>query len=213
VKTYGITTCVCGRTIRVAASGSQLPKDFLCQCGVLHWAYEPLVCTRIFDRARMELQGGDWTLSILLSAIAVEFEAKRLFEKWKPLDLGFYPASEADKAAWDREWRKSRAVAARLSKLSSMLVGQTFDSFVRCHGSLLHPIFLKYHGSATCCFRPSHFFVVELFDRRNRIAHSGYIDFQQPDAEMCLDLANALLQILAEMDVLRIRALEAKHRA
>jgi hypothetical protein len=55
------------------------------------------------------------------------------------------------------------------------------------------------------------FFVKEFFYKRNRIAHFGKIDYQQPDAEMCFTLGSTLWQILTEMDAHRRRALEAKH--
>jgi hypothetical protein len=55
------------------------------------------------------------------------------------------------------------------------------------------------------------FFVKEFFHKRNKIVHFGKIDFQQPDAEMCLTLATTLSQILTAMDAQRRRALEGKY--
>jgi len=42
------------------------------------------------------------------------------------------------------------------------------------------------------------------------IVHSGKIDFQQDDAEICFTLAKTLYKILEAMDLHRRSALEAK---
>jgi hypothetical protein len=52
-----------------------------------------------------------------------------------------------------------------------------------------------------------------LFHKRNRIVHSGEIDYQQDEAEKCITLAATLFEVMGAMDKERIKALDAKQKA
>lgn len=97
-----------------------------------------------------------------------------------------------------------------LDKVSVLLTGISFDSFLVQNGHLLTPLQTKYqHWKSTASFKD--LFVKELFHKRNRIVHFGKIDFSQPEAQMCFNLASTLWQILVAMDTHRRHELEAKH--
>jgi hypothetical protein len=47
---------------------------------------------------------------------------------------------------------------------------------------------------------PTQYFQHELFNRRNRIVHWGYVNSNHAEAELCHKVAVALVSILREMD-------------
>jgi hypothetical protein len=178
---------------------------------------EPLgnvVGMAILGRAAAELQNGDWTLVIVLGAMAVECDMAYLFMKWKGIELmNTRMPGDADRHEWEKQWREDvRSVAARLDKVSELLTGQPFDSFLAKNGGLLKPLHAPYPDS-TAETSPKKFFIRELFHKRNKIVHFGEINFQQPAAEMGLTLATTLSHILSAMDAQRRLALEKKHAA
>jgi hypothetical protein len=164
----------------------------------------------ILGRAWTELKDGDWTLAILLSAMAVECDLAYLFMKWNKEDLLLTRTpDDADREKWEEQWRKAFAITAKLDKVSALVAGLPFDSFLAQNSGLWQDIQAKYPVS-TKYPSPKEFFDKEFFRKRNKIVHFGEIDFQQPDAEMCNALARMLFRILGAMDDER-RALNAKH--
>jgi hypothetical protein len=209
-------TCGCGETFPVHVSGTQFPKAAHCpECHSSIWLVEPLgnvVGMAILGRAATELQSGDWTLSIVLAAMAIECDMAYLFMKWRGIDLmDKRMPGDADRDAWEKQWREDvRSVAARLDKVSELLAGQPFDSFLAHSAELVKPVHTQYPASKSEP-SPKKFFITELFHRRNRIVHFGEINFQQADAEMCLTLATTLSQVFSAMDAQRRLDLDAKH--
>jgi hypothetical protein len=207
-------TCGCGETFPVHVSGTHLPKSADCpNCHAPIWLIEPLgnvVGMAILGRAETELKDKDWTLAIVLAAMAVECELVYLFLKWNRVDLILTRnPTDADEQEWEDQWRKWLSIALRFDKVSEFLTGQSCDSFLGTNASLLKALHTKYPASAAAA-SPKDFFIKELFHRRNRIVHYGEINFQQTDGEMCVFLAAILSQILAAMDAKRRSALKAK---
>ncbi|MGH2639509.1 MAG: hypothetical protein ACRDF4_09560 [Rhabdochlamydiaceae bacterium] len=205
--------CQCGRQLTLETSGTKLPPDILCpDCHTSISFIEPLansVAIRIFGRAWAELEREDFTLVIVFCAMAVECEMAGLFIKWKGVELmATRTPTEADKNVWAEQWRKWLGIAVKLNKVSELLTGKDFDSFLSHNASLLKPLHEKYPNSQTYQ-SPKDFFQKELFDRRNKIVHLGAINFQQVEAEMCFSMAVTLRQILNEMDSQRNKRLQA----
>jgi hypothetical protein len=209
-------TCGCGETFPVNVRGTQFPKSAHCpKCHSSIWLIEPLgnvVGMAILGRAATELQSGDWTLAIVLGAMAVECDMAYLFMKWKGIDLmNTRKPADTDRDEWEKQWREgARTIAARLDKVSGLLAGQPFDSFLAQNGGLLKPIHTQFPASKSEP-SPKKVFITELFHKRNKIVHFGEINFPQADAEMCLTLATTLSQVLSAMDAQRRLALDAKH--
>ena len=203
-------------TFPVFVTGTNLPKWVVCPaCEQLVWLVQPLgniVGMAILGRAQTELKNEDWTLTIVLAAIAVECELVYLFMKWSRIDLMLVRnPTDADDEEWEKQWRDDvRSIAARLDKVSGLVTGQSFDSFLSQNSGLLKAVDAQYRASNNPA-SPKDFFIKEIFHRRNRIVHFGNIDSQQSDAESCLKLASVLSQILAAMDAQRRRALETKY--
>ena len=214
MKVSVTVTCHCGHQTTLETSGTQDPADPKCSaCDTAFYFVQPLgnfVGMRIFNRAWTELQNGDFTLVIVLSAMAVECELARLFFKWHEVDL--FPVQIADKDELEKTWRKWVSIAVRLDKVSTLLTGESFDSFLSHNPEFLKSISTKY-PTFTAGTSPKDFFIKEFFYKRNKIVHAGEINYQQPDGDMCFTLANALLGILEAMDKQRIKAMDEYHTA
>jgi len=209
--------CNCGETFAVYVIGTQFPEDAQCpKCNSTIWLVPPLgnlVGMAILGRANAEVQGGDWTIAIVLCAMAVECDMAYLFMKWNRVELmAIRDPNGTDEEAWETEWRKILGVAPRLDKVSSLLTGKPFDLFLSQESRLLQSLHMRCTAS-TAVESPKEFFIKELFHKRNKIVHFGEINFQKADAEMCLRLATTLTQILRAMDAEGSRALDAKHSA
>jgi hypothetical protein len=130
--------CSCGENFPVHVTGSQLPKSAKYpKCSASIWLIEPLgnvVGMAMLSRANAELESQDWTLAILLAAMAVECELVYLFMKWNRIDLMPVKATDADDEAWEEEW--PRTIAKRLEKVSQLLTSQSFDSFLSQNSAL-----------------------------------------------------------------------------
>jgi hypothetical protein len=201
-------TCSCGETFAVHVSGTKFPNDVQCpKCHSAIWLVEPLgnvVGMAILGRASAEHHNGDWTLAIVLGAMAVECDLAYLFMKWNRIELlSTRDLAEGDEDAWEKQWRDEvRTVGARLDTVSALLVREPFDAFLSHNSRFLQPVCMRYPEFKTEK-SPKQFFIKELFHRRNKIVHSGEINFQQTDSEMCLTLATTLSQILSAMDAQR----------
>jgi hypothetical protein len=206
-------TCNCGEIFSVPVTGSKFPRSVQCpKCESSIWLIAPLgnlVAMAILSRAATELlKNGDWTLAILLSAMAIECDLAFLFMKWKRIDKDL--PTDADHEGWENEWRDIRGIAAQLEAVSVLLTGKSFDAFVYQNSVQLITILAKYPTFESTT-SPKVQFVEELFRRRNKIVHFGKIDFEQPDAEVCFELATRLSKILATMDAERNNALRLKY--
>lgn len=85
-----------------------------------------------------------------------------------------------------------------------MLTGAKFDAFIASCNGLSSTIQATYSqlGDGS----PRDFFVKELFWKRNTILHSGKIQFGEPEAELGMQIAMTMLQVIDVMD-------RAKHKA
>ena len=83
-------SCSCGESFAEDVVGTEVPETVHCpRCGSPIDLIAPLgnvVAMAILSRARTEFENGDWTLTIVLSAMGVECELVFLFMKWSRLD-------------------------------------------------------------------------------------------------------------------------------
>ena len=115
----------------------------------------------------------------MLGAIGVECELVYLFMKRNRIDLELVSKrtpTDADDQVFENQWRDdAHTVVARFDKVSELLTGQPFDSFLSQHNGLLQAIHAKYPASKNAN-SPKDFFIKELFHRRKKIVHSGKSD-------------------------------------
>jgi len=141
--------CRCGEMFSVNCSGTQFPQSVECpNCDATIWLVQPLgnmVGMAILRRAATELHNEDWTLAIVLGAMAVECDLAYLFMKWNRIEImSARMPNDVDEGSWEKEWRDMRTVAARLDKVSGVLVGQPFDAFLIENGDLLEGLYKRY---------------------------------------------------------------------
>jgi hypothetical protein len=146
--------CGCGEKFTLEIVGSEPPEYAQCpKCHSSGYVFKPLgnlVTRLLMERAKQELVGGDVTIAILLSAIAVEGEMAYLFFKWKGIDSGKVLANQTadDKEQWEKEWTGMRSVGKRLDELSRLLTGKPFDEFARPNKKLLEPALTGYNPAS-----------------------------------------------------------------
>jgi len=202
-------TCQCGHHFSVEAIGAEPLKDTECpKCLMPIWLPQGLadfVSIRIMNRAYAELENKDFTLAIVLSAMAVEAELARQYIKWRGIDFGLTAVHEplnAKDEEWAEEWRGFQTVKKRLDKVSLLLTNQTFDSFIVNNDDLSKAIEIS-HPEFKNCVSARDFFWQELFDKRNRILHRSKIDFQEQDGKTCFALAKSMFHAKTVMDKYR----------
>jgi hypothetical protein len=217
MKFQALTRCQgCGERLTAEMKGSEPYPDLRCECGAVMYAVEPCgtpISRRLFCRAQAELLGEDFSLAIILSAISVECELAFLYSKWRMLGVGLIPSevTPADTAAWEEGFRKlPGGLSNKLDEVTRLLTGVSFDLFIANRNDLTNVVRLVHPDIGMKS--PRAFFVQELFWKRNRIMHSGYVQYGKPDAEACVRIAMSLLQIIREADKERYTRLDDELR-
>jgi hypothetical protein len=204
--------CQCGKETVLEATGSQPFPDTDCpDCGAgIRIIDNGFVSWRVFNRSLLELEFRDFTLSIILSAMAVECELARLFMKWKNIELVMLGtlATQDQEDSWEDELRKTSRIVTRLDLICKFLAGEDFDAFFSKNAGLIKAL-RERHPESVGSTSPKAFFQQHLFRKRNGIVHFGRIDFGQSEAEACHHYAATLFQALREMDFVRIKKLDA----
>ena len=122
------------------------------------------------------LASGDYTLSTVLGAVAVESELGRIYIKWRETETGLpNEMTDADRENFEDELRKYFKIVDRLDMVSEYLTKLKFNEFVRADASL-NAFVVKAHPDAASGPSLKNFFETELFWKRNAIAHAGKID-------------------------------------
>jgi hypothetical protein len=198
-------TCGCGGRIAFTTNGDNRFPDAQCaSCGIpghLIDALSPsVVADRLIRRSKDELDGGDYSLAILLSAIAVETFLTRIFLKLKGMQHfagGFEWPDEAQAARWEQEYPRSGGFIGPANFVSNRLVQTSFDQFVATN-----PIANAYFDALpnSNLLTLSSICQNELFTKRNRIAHWGYVNSTKEEAEQCL--GGEVLEVLGTGEVL-----------
>jgi hypothetical protein len=198
--------CGCGGTYVFAAHGDTEFGEATCSsCGSVASLIDPVSVSvtgeRLLYRSKADLDGGDYSLSIVVAVMAVESFLTRLFLKLKGMEnyaVTFEPPTPAQEAEWEKEFPKSGGFPNTAGFVSQRLVGRTFDEFVAT-SKKASAIFSELPDSHEAS--PTQYFQNQLFRRRNRIAHWGYVNTSKSEAHLCHAVAVAAVSILREMDV------------
>ncbi len=196
----------CGCKFLTAGYAEQKFPPATCpECGVTINIVDPLSVSvgaeRLLYRSQNELQGKDFSVSIICSAIAVESFLTAAFIKWKGIEnfgaVGRFP-SEAETDAWEKEFPRNGGFDKKPADfVSNFLAGVDFDSFVATDPIATEVMkgFLDSVGES-----PKRYFQKTLFARRNRVIHWGNLSYERADAELCFKAAQAILTIFRTMD-------------
>lgn len=204
--------CECGGQYTFSAYGDAKFGWANCaKCDKAAHMMDPLsvsvTAERLLHRSKAELENGDYSLSIVIAVMAIESFLTRLFLKLKGMDnfttTFTWPTATQD-SEWEQEYPRSGGFSGPIGFVSQRLLGTTFDKFVFAD-SAASAIFAAIPNPSQVA--PTLFFQNELFKRRNRIAHWGYVNSDRAEAELCHMIAVGLMSILREMDRTRYRNL------
>jgi len=197
--------CSCGGVFPFATYGeAQWPTVVCTKCGMAGGQINPLsvsvTAERLLNRSKLELDGGDYTLSILIGTMAVESFLTRLFFRVKGMDsfaTTFTWPTEAQEKQWENEYPRKGGFTSPANFVSKATTGMTFDDFVGSNATTIK-ILAGFPDAAGLSAKQ--YFQSNLFYLRNRIAHWGYVSTSKGEAERCFALAVAIVSIFREMD-------------
>jgi hypothetical protein len=136
----------CGTQLSISYKGTEAVPSIQCnECGtMLHHidGHFPVV-DRLLARSNHELVDGDWTIPIVLDAIACESLIASLNKKWTQVPKSVpSEITEKDNEKWVEGFRSMRSVGERLNKTSRMMVNRPFHEYVQ-RKRKANPVFRK----------------------------------------------------------------------
>jgi len=197
--------CSCGGVFPFATYGEAPWPTVVCaKCGMAGGQINPLsvsvTAERLLYRSKQELEGGDYTLSIIIGTMAVESFLTRLFFRVKGMDsfaTTFTWPTEAQEKVWENEYPRKGGFTGPADFVSKATTGMTFDEFVESSATA-KKIMAGFPDAAGLSAKQ--YFQSDLFYPRNRIAHWGYVSTTKDEAERCFALAVAIVSLFREMD-------------
>ncbi len=216
--TIDVPCRTCGAVYPVTGYGEKsFPQVFCPTCRVAIYCVDPLsislVADRLLFRSRAEIDGGDPTVSIICSAVAVEAALTQVFVKWKKIEHKVGEPTAAQQEDWKAEYKKPGGFKKSADFVSKYLTDKTFDNFVKD--------FVLEKGLAALIGSESRLgegeltvsYVYEkLFRKRNRVMHWGEVGFEMGDALSAFTSACDALSVLKAMDRARCEAMERSFR-
>jgi hypothetical protein len=205
-------TCHCGESLPFVTYGDGRWPGVVCsKCGTAAGLIDPLSVSvtteRLLYRSKAELERGDYSLSIVIGTMAVESFLTRLFFKVKGMDCyatTFAWPTEAQEKSWEAEYPKKGRFTGPADFVSKATTGITFDEFV-AKNVVAKKIMSGFPDAVNTSAKQ--YFQSTLFHVRNRIAHWGYVNTSQSEAERCHSLSVAIVSILREMDRIKYSGL------
>ena len=207
-----LTDCSCGYRFTAFGYGSsEIPPANCPQCGQRIHMLDPLtisvVADRLLLRSHHDMISGDFTVSIICAAMAVECALTQVFLKWRKLNHlseTQKTATELEQIAFEREYKKKTspggfAIAADF--VSASLTNKKYDEFVTDFikkssvPELIKAGFPKYESQAKAAFIHE-----ELFAKRNRIMHWGEVSYSKETAASSLAVAGTAISVFKTID-------------
>lgn len=221
-----VTCSTCGSDLSATGYGEKSFSPVCCPtCRVAIFCVDPLsisiIADRLLSRSRAEIDGGDTTVSIICSAVAVEAALTQVFVKWKKIDQKALEPTAAQRKEWENEYkncaRRDKSKRSGFEKsanfVSNYLTGKMFDDFVSA--------FIKKNGIAALIgsesprqeseLKASHVYE-KLFHKRNRIMHWGEVNLEKDDALSAFTAACDAIAVLKFMDQERCEAVRRSYR-
>jgi hypothetical protein len=214
LNTIDPVCAVCGTQLSISYKGTEPVPSAQCEeCGTIlhHIDGDFPVVDRLLTRSRRELKAGDWTIPIILDAIACESLIASLNKKWTLIHKGVpSEITQADEQAWDQDFRGIRTVAERLNASSRLMVSSAFDEYIhrkrKANAAFRSNFSLYEKVSPITCFQE------RIFEPRNKIVHWGFINSTEKIASECHTHAQNLIRLLLIMDRGRYEAFDKSLR-
>lgn len=217
--------CNCGSNFSALGYGElTFPPSVCPECGETIHILDPLTpslaATRLLYRAQAELEGGDYSMPIILGAMTVEAAMTALYMKWRCLKENLLESevTQAHRDQWEDDYcegTKKSGFVRSANFISSYLTGVIFfDDFVTSFvnsgskGQVIAaglPPSLK-HARAS-------YIQGELFNRRNRIMHWGQVNHSKDEAANAVAAARTAFAVLLLMDKTRAAEHDKELRA
>jgi uncharacterized short protein YbdD (DUF466 family) len=151
------------------------------------------------------MKDDDFTLAIMLGAMAVECELAFMFFKWTRIDMKMKMSNlgadikitQGHEDAWEKQYRNWFRITEKLDNVSQHLTGLDFDIYT---GRTPLAELMRSNHPESIGKSAKKFFEEHLFWKRNQIVHSGKVDFAKDEAEQCLALASTIFSIMKAMD-------------
>jgi hypothetical protein len=197
--------CNCGSTVISTAYGESNFKSVVCPgCHTTIHSIEPLsvspTAERLLLRSAAEQKAGDYSLAVVIGAMAVEAFLTRFFLKLKGMDsyaLTSNLPTAKEEEDWEKEYPRSGGFPRPADFVSNQIAGMPFDEFVASN-TVAKATMDDFPEAVGVSARQ--FFQKELFYPRNRIAHWGYVNTTEAEGQRCHKLAVAIVSIFREMD-------------
>ena len=192
----------CGATDPVDIRLDEESPQWKCpKCGELNGAIFDLDFTigyRLLARSHYEHTARkDFSLAIVLSAMAFDCELARLFHKWKGIET-LRKGSNPDPKAIEKEYRDIRSVRAKIKSVGRLLYSEGIDAFACSTPNVKTMIEGNFKsvriGSLASDFQKT------VFEPRNRILHLGETKFEEADSARVFSIAKLGILVLQEMD-------------
>jgi len=125
---------ICHRPLIMRAVGSFPFSDQQCEeCGLLVAIIDgsfPVV-ERLMMRSSWEFRNGDWTLPIVLDAMACETLVAILHRKWTFLPLkADHDVSQPEEDNWESSFRDLKSMKEKINSASKLMSGLALNSYV-----------------------------------------------------------------------------------
>lgn len=197
--------CPCGGESLVWFQLEERDIQYKCQkCGeeqslAIHNLSKPI---RIVLRAQHELfENNDYSLSIVLSAMAFECEMNRLFKKWKMIGAIREKQLFLQQAELDEALREMRTVFKKLTSTASLMSAHGISGFISNSPDLQRLISEKYAAVSIENLKKDlkKEFERNLFFPRNNVVHIGK-QYDERAAKSAREFALLGMTILEKMD-------------
>jgi len=140
----------------------------------------------------------DFSMSIVLAAMALDCEMSYLFAKWRRIADGLRGDRRLEDEEIEKSLRKLGTIADRLNAICFLLSPLGIDGYVNYELDLNET--LQKFPSLTTFAALAQGFQHTVFWPRNRILHYGYADYVRVDAERIYSIASFGIDILARLD-------------
>lgn len=201
---------VCGQVNTFMSTATFDLPDVSCPCGAKIFGVGDVpIGPGLLARAQYERTNAqDFSLAIVIAAMALDCEMSRLYVKWRRIDGLQDPTGVPDDETLEKEIRDMRGGAVgKLDRVAELLVDSETGQFVS-------------EATTLSTWRPAGLtkktyvqdLQEKLFRPRNRILHFGFLAFDDAAAKCAISAAVDGIYVCSAMDHVRRMRLEQSFR-